>query len=140
MRSIIITGEINKNGGVTARLKNPNIVSRNEWEFRVSSLVLSAKDDILQTVYEMGSSLNTSECFDYEKKTFLEKNTPICIVFVNCQKNKKQKIDFSESSCPWLKVENAKDTIEISFTLPGTDKAIKKGTFSVVLHLWMRRK
>ena len=140
MRSLVIQGEVNKYGSIIGRLKSPNFLSRNDWEFRVSSLILTANENIDQEVYELGSSFNTSECFDYEKKMFMDKHTPICLMYVNCKKNKKQKFDLSTSSCPWLKIENVKDTVELSFFEPGTDKTVPKGTFSAVVHMWIKRK
>lgn len=141
MKSMIIKSEIDKFGNLTSRVNAVNVLSRNEWEFRISTIIITPRHkDMVEKVFEVGCSMNTSECYDYDQKSFMDKNTPVCLVLVNAKKNKKQKIDFSQSSCPWLKVENVKDIIEISFTEPGTNVILSKGSLSAVIHLWIRRK
>ena len=122
MRSIVIKGAVDKHGHVTARLSHVHSLSRNEWEFRISSVVITPVQGSLKSVvYELGCSLNNSECFNYSKNQFMEKNTPLCLISINTEKNVSQKIDLSQSVSPWLKLENVKDTVEISFYEPGTD-------------------
>ena len=140
MRSLIIKGLVDKSGNVTARLNNVQSLSRNEWEFRISSVIICPKKRDISEVFELGCSLNNSECFDYNKSLFMDKNTPLCLLNINCEKGRSQKVDLSQSSCPWLKLENVKDTIEVSFFQPGTSIQAEKGIFSVILHMWIRRK
>ena len=141
MRSIVAKGSTNKHGQILIRLNDVNSLSKNEWEFKVSSLVISPLlNDVESHIFELGCSLNTTECFDYTRNVFMDKNTPMCLLFVNCRKNLSQKIELSDSVCPWLKIENVKDIVEVTFFDPGTSNAVPKDMFYVTLHLWIRRK
>ena len=141
MRSIVIKGAVDKHGHVTAPLSNVHSLSRNKWEFRISSVIITPVQSSLKSVvYELGCSLNNSECFNYVLGQFMDKNTPLFLISLNAEKNESQKIDLSQSVCPWLKLENVKDTTEISFYEPGTNRHPPKGLFSTVMHMWIRRK
>lgn len=138
MKSVIIKGEVNKYGLVSVQIQDPRAISLNEWAFRFSSCVVKPINSDLKAIFEIGCSMNSSVCYDYNQKTFLDKNTPVCLLKVNSKQGETQIIDFSESSCPFIKIEHVKNSIEVSFKKPGTNLPIED-KIEVMCHMWLKR-
>lgn len=139
MLSVVIRGKINKYGVVSGPVPSANQISRNEWDFKLVSVSITPISGEIKQLIEIGCSFTYSPCYNYELSKFLEKNSPICVKYIDVQKGQTKTYEFTDSVFPWLRIDHPSDRVEISFVLPGTDSCLAKDSAEIVCHLMIKR-
>ena len=139
MESVVICGSNNKDGLLVGPMNNSSDISKNEWQFKITHLILTAKYKNISDIFEIGCSLSLSDMYDYEKSRFVTKNTTLAVKKLEISKGQTIEIVFSDSVCPFLKVSNVKDRIEISLTKAGTSETLPEDSVSFVCHVVILR-
>ena len=138
MLSVVVTGSISKYGVLTGPIPNSNSLSRNEWDFKIISVTITPLKSDINEVYEIGCSLNSSTCYNYDSNRFVDKNTPIMVQHIKLEKFETITITPSES-VPWMRVDNDSEKISISVFEAGTDIPLPENSLAVVAHVIIRR-
>lgn len=137
-KSIIIKGEIGKDGCASAFLANSRDLTVNTWEFCIQSLVIEAVSVDVNDFYELGVSFHTSEQFDYSRGHILERFTPNAILPISVKKGEKQYLNLHQDS-KWLKIQEARETVQISLYKIGSSEAFPVKSLLLTAHVWIRR-
>lgn len=139
MLSIVIQGKINKNGVITGPVPNSSQISRNEWDFKLVSLSIKPLSRDLKQMIEIGCSFTSSPCYNYELKKVLDKNSPLAVKYVDIERNKTQTFEFSDTVCPWLRIDQPSDRVDISIVNPGSDTCLSEDSAEIVCHMMIKR-
>ena len=138
MISVVVTGSINKYGLLTGPIPNSNSLSKNEWDFKVISLTITPLKSDINEIYEIGCSLNTSTCYNYDSNRFVDKNTPLMVQHIKLVKFETATVNLSDS-IPWTRVDNDSDKLSISVFEAGTDIPLPENSLALVAHVIIRR-
>lgn len=139
MKSIVICGSMDKNGLLVGPMRNNKDISKNEWEFTLSTLILTAKHEAVNGIFEIGCSLNSSESYDYKTERYVTKNTTVSVKKIEILPGQSVTIDFPETISPYFRVENVKDRVEISIQHAGTGSTLPHSSVDFVCHIILRR-
>ena len=139
MVSIVIKGRVNRDGNLSGPVPNANLMSRNEWEFKIVSVTFSPSQTNLDTVLELGCSFSTSTTFNYTTKTNVDKYTPLTVKYFSVQAGSTKTYVFSDNVFPWIKMDQAADRLDISFLAPGTTMNNLPLDVDTVCHFIARR-
>ena len=139
MKSVVICGTVDKEGLLVGPLRNNQDISKNNWEFKLLSLTLTAKTESIKGVFEIGCSLNSSDTYDFAREQYTVRNTTVCVKNIEVPQGETVSYEFSESFCPFFRVENVKDRIEVSMRKAGTNSVLPKDSAHFVYHILMKR-
>ena len=136
--SIVLRGKVNKHRELTGPLPDSTLLAKNEWDFKLLSLILTPLNNDISGIFEVGCSLNTSSCFNYYLDQFQDKATPILITNLNVSRNETKTISVSDS-VPWLRVDSSSDKVSIILVKAGTDLAFPDKSIAMVAHIAIKR-
>lgn len=119
-------------------LPNSSEIRKNNWEIRIISLFYEANVPI-NGVYEIGTSLSTSESYDYDQKCVIQKITTQCVINISVSPKETKEVLFQTDQCPWLRIETAADQFHVVFRKACSNTHMEEFAMDVIMHFWIRR-
>ena len=138
MRSVIIKGYTDSDGTVSGSINNLKNLNTNTWEYRFSSIHITALKSNFDILIELACSLNCSNQYDYELERVLCRPTPYCVINCKGKKHKGQLFDLSTNFL-WLPIEDARESIKIVLSYAGTSHGVEEAV-EIVAHLCIQRR